>query len=249
MHTIPLPIWRGRFPHLDAAPGSGPGFSDERWQAQCALELQRAPTAPPTPRLLTRLPSPLIAFAAGWPAQTPLRVLDIGGGLGVGYRQLRMRPDPAALIDYTIVESETLCHAGSQHFPHDPAIHFTTAIPHDAHYDLVICASSLQYISDWTGLLRTVSTIDAEWLILDDLPLQPVATYASLQRWYDSHIPCWFFGRADVTATVTQLGWTICETRIAGFFTDPTTRAACFADIPASHQPDYWWHLLCRRNA
>jgi hypothetical protein len=75
-----------------------------------------------------------------------LRVLDFGGGPGLGYVALRAAvPGLVPRIDYVVVERVAVC-AVAPSFGEETALSFRTDIPADEAFDVVHAASVLQYI-------------------------------------------------------------------------------------------------------
>jgi len=67
--------------------------------------------------------------------------------------------------------------------------------------------SSLQYVEDWKGLIGDLARYGAEYLLLVDLPAGDIPTYATVQNYYESKIPYWFFNVKDVIDSVTGAGF------------------------------------------
>lgn len=141
---------------------------------------------------------PLLAALQTCRANAPgnLRVLDFGGGSGRLWRQHRRALGLTGSDTlWTVVEQDGIVQGCRDLQGH--SLRFTERIPEDP-IDVVIAACALNYVADPVGVLERLGLTDADWLILDRIPL--VATSEDqlmLQnvnpRIYKATYPCWFF--------------------------------------------------------
>lgn len=125
--------------------------------------------------------------------------MDFGGGLGSTYISVTAVCASRQLVDYHIVESKRICQAGESCFRGDNNIHFYDHLPGEIkNVDIICLSSSIQYVEDWKALLKEIIKYEPLYILLADLPAGDIPTYATVQNYYESKIPCWFFNVDEV---------------------------------------------------
>lgn len=206
-------VWEGIYPsYADAAREAvGPGFSGDTYRSrsldaarECLAALGEGRPIPAFHKQRSTLLPAVAAMQLG--AEAPLRILDFGGGLGIGYMTLAEALGPAVRgVDYTIVEVEPVCEAGRSLFP-EGQVSFSGSLP-DGRFDLVHSASALQYIEDWRELLGTLCNYHAPYMLLSDVFAGPQPTYATLQNYYESRIAHWLLNLDELLRTLADSGY------------------------------------------
>lgn len=130
-----------------------------------------------------------------------LRVLDWGGGLG-HYYEISRALLPQVELDYTCKELPLLCAAGRATLPEVRFIE-EDGEALSRRYDLVISSSSLHYVEDWRGLLRSLAAVTDEYLYITRLPLiRHAPSYVMVQRpyacGYDTEYLGWVLNRSEL---------------------------------------------------
>ena len=128
-----------------------------------------------------------------------LRVVDFGGGPGIGFVHLLATLPPETKLEYHIVELPGMCEEGRRIFVDDARINFHTALADTpASTDIVYVNGALQYIEDYLGQLRALASLGAPWLLLARTPTGDIPTFATRQLNLPGQIlPYWFINRAE----------------------------------------------------
>ena len=176
-----------------------------------------------------------------------IQILDFGGGLGVGYLKcLESIPDANKKITYYIVELEEICKAGvlfseENNLP----ILFSNSIPKNQSFDLIFCSSTLQYIKEWKCKIREFAQTDAPKILLSDVFCGNFPeSFVTIQNYYESKIPHWFFSTSDLIDEFKKYGYELAlQTEATG------KRAGRYdflpmTNFPKSHQLETTSHLL-----
>jgi putative methyltransferase (TIGR04325 family) len=139
-----------------------------------------------------------------------LKVLDFGGGLGVGYFHLQeCMPKVKSNILYKIVEVPEIVEEGKKFYKNlNLPVSFAKNIPR-IKYDFVFCGSVLQYIKNWRYQLHELSQTDPEYILLGDVFCGEIDSFASLQNYYDSKIPHWFLSKREIENQLASLGYNL----------------------------------------
>ena len=196
-------IWEGIYNNFDECPKSGEGFNSLTWLTKSLerlnklLDLSKQKSIIPHSEIfsvrMSLLPI-LTAIMTSKNITENIKILDFGGGLGFTYVQIINSCLNIDLLDYHIVESKTICEAGRKIFKHDKKLQFHTTFPsHLQTVDIVYLGSSIQYIQDWKKTLLTLKDFNPNYFVFTDLTAGDVQTYATVQKYYESYIPCWFF--------------------------------------------------------
>jgi putative methyltransferase (TIGR04325 family) len=139
-----------------------------------------------------------------------LSVLDWGGGLG-HYAVIARATLPEVSIEYTVFDLPGICAAGQVGLPD---VRFTSDVEEclSRPYDLILASSSLQYATDWRGLLRRFAASATDWIFLSRTPfvdrspsfvvVQRPHSAGGYQTEYFSHV----FNRAELLAEVAAAG-------------------------------------------
>jgi putative methyltransferase (TIGR04325 family) len=220
------PVWTGVYARYEDVPVSGPGFEGATWTAitrthteRALAELRRGTSLRATGdrALLPELATEVLA------ARGAVRIVDFGGGMGIGYIDVRARSGPAT-VEYVVVETEAVCAAGRSLFAGDSAIRFVTSLNEVAPgADIVYVSSALQYVHEPIELLRRLAALGARYVLLVNVSAGDIPTYATAQRNVPgSVIAYWFLAAGEISDTLRAVGYEqrraeLSERRLAGF--------------------------------
>ncbi len=136
------------------------------------------------------------------------KVLDFGGGLGVGYLNLQeCIPKTRSSILYKIVEvPEVVAHGKKFYKNLNLPVSFSENIPRSK-YDFVFCGSVIQYIKNWKQQLIELSKTNPDYILLGDVFCGNIQSFASLQNYYESKIPHWFLSQQEIEEVLVSIGY------------------------------------------
>lgn len=247
------PIWEGIYPHLDEVPAKGPGFSGSRWLEQSLQQARekrdRYDAAPKRNPGGWSGESPLAAAAAMVSRGTGrLAVLDFGGGIGNGFFSVAYSLAPSVNLDYTVVETPAVCDVGESFFGGDKRIRFLPDLAAAGKADLVHIGSALQYIGPWEAVLDQLCSLAESTMVFSDLMAGEVPTFATVQHYYDSDIPFWFFNIDAITDRLYRAGFHLVfknrfESRILG-----VRQSLPQDNFPMSHRLGHACNLIWMRG-
>jgi putative methyltransferase (TIGR04325 family) len=199
------PIWEGVYKSFKDAPASGPGFGGEKW-IQSALEkinavrqeCQKKGTVLPVTQYRESL-LPLVA-AIVRNASDRVKILDFGGGVGFSFYQVLHCLPCTDNFEFHVVEIDALCEVGKEHFTNEPHIFFHSSLPREEGltFDIVHMGSSLHYCEQWEELLLHLCRYKPRYFLFTDLPAGDIPTFVTVQSYYTSKIPVWFFNIDEV---------------------------------------------------
>lgn len=209
----PFHIWEGLYPDFQTAAlyANGTGFGSEIYRTrslQAATEcLAAIKLGRPIPvfhkQRSTHLPLIVAMLLAN---KRQVNILDFGGGLGIGYMTLvESIPDDLKRIHYNIVEGYDVCQIGMG--LHGGGVMYTSELPTSTKFDLIHAASSLQYVEHWQGLLAKFAALQPEYILLSDVFAGSIKSYVTLQNYYESTIPHWFFNLNELLNTLDSVGY------------------------------------------
>ena len=253
--SSPFNIWEGIYPDFQSAllDAKGAGFSGDVYRTrslqagtECLAALNSDQPIPAFHKQRsTHLPL-VVAMMLGY--EKNVRILDFGGGLGIGYMTLaECMPADLKRIEYQIVEVSEVCKAGMDLLAGRGVI-YETNLPTTAKYDLIHAASSLQYIEHWQDLLAKFAALGPEYILLSDVFAGSIQSYVTLQNYYLSKIPHWFLNLTALLNTFHTHGYRMVLKSYA------TSRRLDAVDtLPMSNFPEdlrltQSLHLLFQRN-
>jgi putative methyltransferase (TIGR04325 family) len=175
-----------------------------------------------------------------------IHVLDFGGGFGIGYLScIESIPKAKELINYSILELPEICELGESFAKtRGIPIYFMESIPDQKQYDLVFCSSAIQYIEDWKGLIRQFAETEASKILMSDIFCGNFETFASIQNYYESKIPHWFFSELDLIEEFMKNGYELILKAAATGKRAGVDDVLPMSNFPDSHRIKTTSHLL-----
>jgi putative methyltransferase (TIGR04325 family) len=244
-------IWEGVYPSFAEARAVGAGFNGPTHKARAtaaaraALDSVRA--GKPIPLLLKQRSAVLPPVVACALSQSPaIRVLDFGGGLGIGYLALlESIPQISSNLDYQVVDLPEVCASGRALFHGLENISFAEALPPVVpRPTLVYSSSAIQYVESWRNLLEKLTSYRADAILLSDVFAGNIPTFCSLQNYYDSKVPQWFFNIDELVECVAAGGYRLqMKTRAVVTLLDREDGPP-MDNFPATHRIPETLHLL-----
>jgi putative methyltransferase (TIGR04325 family) len=152
------------------------------------------------------------------------------------------------LLEYTIIENETVCREGRRLMSEDQRLTFRSNFPGlTESYDVVHCGSSLHYIEDWRAMLERFAAIKPAFMLFADLPAADNLGFVTRQFFHGRHIPVHFWNLREFIQAVEMLGYNLLfKARYRGSYlavgeTLPTEHFA------SPHRLEYCSQLVFRR--
>lgn len=256
--SIPFNIWEGIWENFKAARDAqqGGGFSSERYLQKATSAFQESFDALKSGQqiplfhkqrfTLFPITVSLMLSQRQNSMTSKLRILDYGGGLGIGMLScMENIPDVMENIDYTIVELPEISEIGEKlakkhHLP----ITYQSELSLVNKQDLVFCSSALQYIEEWEVLIKTFAQTKAGCILLGDVFCGKFNTFATMQNYYESKIPHWFFSETDLVNEFMKHHYTLQLKSFASGQRAGIDDILPMSNFPKSHQLSNATHLL-----
>lgn len=248
-------IWDGIYENFDRVPVVGAGFASEEWLGDMERYTRKAVAAirgndanvPENVPQHHALLAMLMATHAS--LDRPVRVLDFGGGMGIGAANLRRSMqaesalDDPATLEYLIVDNEGSCERGRRLFRDFPSVKFMPALPEDVGpVDVVVLNSVLQFVQKYEELLDRLARLRPSFWLFTFVPAGEIPTFASAQlNVPGSVLPVWFFNRRELIDKVEALGYEL-------IFKSALDRVFDMSNFPLTHQLPRQCNLLFRRQ-
>lgn len=249
-------IWQGIYGSFrDAEVAvSGPGFSGDVYRSrtlnaahECIAALNTGRPIPSFHKQRSALLPPVVAMM--FESRNTLRILDFGGGLGIGCMTLSESiPQYSGAIEYTIVEIPEICEAGRELLS-GRAVTYLDSLPVQGEFDLVHSASVLQYIEDWQNVLKSLCDYRAEYILFSDVFAGPIPTFVTVQHYYGSTIRHWFLNLEEVLRAFSNLGYLLIMKCFVNSRRLDVIDELPMNNFPVSHRLEKSLHLLLRRDS
>lgn len=242
-------IWNGVYESFDQVPVAGQGFASEAWLTDMERYTRTAVTAlrrgevgvpenvPQYHALLAMLVSTLSL------TDRPVRVLDVGGGMGIGFANVRRCMAAELPMEYLIIDNEESCERGRRLLKDYSSVKFMSELPRDVEsVDVIVLSSVLQFVDEYEKLLSDLAAFKPAHWLFTFLPAGDIPTFASAQlNVPGSVLPVWFFNVRELTQIVEKLGYQL-------VFKSALDREFDMSNFPLSHQLPRQCNLLFRRQ-
>jgi putative methyltransferase (TIGR04325 family) len=188
-------IWQGIYKNFDESKRRGPGFSSDIWLKKSAGKVKVAS------KFITYRESLLpIISAMLYAKKGAIKIIDFGGNFGLEFLKVIYGMGiESKKIKYYVVDNKDICLKASKIFKKDKRISFYDKLPKNIeNLDIIHLGSSLHYIEDWKKLLLELANLKPTYILFTDLLAGEIPTYSSVQNYYDSKMPVWFFNVKEI---------------------------------------------------
>jgi putative methyltransferase (TIGR04325 family) len=222
-------VWEGVYSSFAEADATGPGFDGDIWRERSIQAgrkfLTQVVRGKPLDYSLSQRNALLPVVAAMLLArQGRVQILDFGGGPGYGLLVLMDAfANARSRIDYHVVDVENICEAGKELFSDGEAPVFHSDLPSssEASFDMVHTSSTMQYVEDWRTMVGLLASYKAPYLVFEDVFVGAFSSYVTVQNYYGSRIPHWFFNFGEFVAEVEKNGYNLllrtpCHVKVLG---------------------------------
>ena len=238
-------IWDGVYTNFGEVPTMGQGFESDAWLGDMeqytrtaveALRGDRARVAPNVPQYHALL-SMLVA------SSRPARVLDFGGGMGVGFANVRRSIAAEMPLEYLIVDNRESCERGRRLLRDFPSVRFMSELPRDVEsVDVMVLSGVLQFVEEYENLLNDLSALKPSHWLFTFVPAGDVPTFVSAQlNVPGSVLAVWFFNLDELVQKIEALGYRL-------IFKSALDRVFDMSNFPLTHQLPRQCNLLFRRQ-
>lgn len=203
-----MKIWEGKFKDFKSAKkkSSGNGFSGRKWINEQLINFDKCNDLinkkNKIPYKLTyRHRSFLKILKRIRKKNTRLKILDYGGGYGLGYfyikKNLKIR------FSYTVIEIPLLVKKLTNK---TNKFKFITKLD-KKNYNFINCCSVFQYINNWKTTINILTKVKSKYLYFSDMFIGNIKSFVTLQNYYGNKIPHWFLNFDDFNNQVIKNGY------------------------------------------
>ena len=242
-------IWNGVYANFGEVPTAGLGFASDAWLGDMerytqaaidALRSDRAESPANVPQYHALFSLLLASFSQ---LDRPVRVLDFGGGMGIGFANVRRCMAEGMQLDYLIVDNEESCERGRRLLKDFSSVRFMSELPRDAEsVDVMVLSGVLQFVEEYEKLLNDLSVYKPLHWLFSFLPAGEIPMFASAQlNVPGSVLPVWFFNVNELVQKIEALGYQL-------VFKSALDRVFDMSNFPLTHQLPRQCNLLFRRQ-
>lgn len=249
-------IWEGIFDTFSQArqKAKGMGFNGDVYNSrvliaakECLMALENGNPIPSFHKQRNTLLPPIVAVMLA--NKNKLDILDLGGGLGIGYMTLMESiPDYRDKLNYDIVEVDEVCEKGRILFSRKNSVNFLNKLPSSCEYNLVHTSSVLQYFENWKDALKQLSEYNAEYISLADVFAGHIPTYVTLQNYYESKMEHWFLNLDELLLCFSSLGYKLVMKSYCNVKRLDLLDTLPMNNFPLTHRIDQTLNLLFQKT-
>lgn len=158
--------------------------------------------------LETEMDHQILALLVRADRSPPMRIIDVGGGVGQSWAALRRMVGDVAM-QYEVVELPEVARRGRQLWTGDQSIRFIDeAQMWESTASVLFSKGYLQYSADLGTTMRRWLAARPRWLLLEKVPIVESHTYATVQlNVYGTDIPYWMINAADLCTLAAEAGY------------------------------------------
>ena len=214
-------IWDGIYERFDQVPIVGRGFASDAWlsdmenytrSAVMAIDNGSVRVPENVPQYHALLASLIASFESSdrqvESGERPVRILDFGGGMGIGFANAIRCLSAKSKLDYLVVDNEASCARGRQLLKDFSSVTFSPELPEESEpVDLMVLSGVLQFVENYDDLLTNLARFKPSLWLFTFLPTGDIPTFVSAQRNVPGSIlPVWFFNAAELVTRIEALG-------------------------------------------
>ena len=209
-------IWEGIYSRYQDVPAAGDAFGGDYWidrtrsYTEESLSASRDSGFIPVGVTGEHLILPLLA-SLRCKARGQVNILEFGGGMGIAYIHVLNSLVNCQSINFHIVESERVTEEAVRLFEHDKRVHFYSKLPAQLpDLDIVYMSSALQYVEDYTSLLKILAGYGAKYFLFVKLSAGDFQTYATAQKNVPgTTLPYWFINVKEIVELMAAAGYSL----------------------------------------
>lgn len=249
----PFYIWEGIYDTYKsaAAEATGPGFAGETYRErslraanECLAALEVGKSIPSFYKQRSTLLPLTVAMMRG--SNQSVKILDFGGGLGIGYMTLVESLPSCQNIEYSILEVPEINKAGTGLLGNH--VKYIENLPLSNDFDLIHSASALQYIDNWQGLLKQLMSLNPKYIYLSDVFAGAINNFVTLQNYYGSRIPHWFLNFEELRNVFEKQGYRLIMKSYATSLRLTTHDILPMDNFPEAYRLAQTMHLIFQRK-
>jgi len=250
-----LNVWKGVYNCWEDAPQDNNVFEDKIWVANVTNQALRNISAYKTGKSLSLASSTqdyilsLVGSMILSSSEDNVCILDFGGGLGTSYFPLiSSLPNPKK-IDFHIVELKTICDIANKILEEFPQLHFYESLPSiSGPVHIIHAGSSIQYVSDWKGLLTKFINYRPHIFILEDILAGDIPSFITTQNFYGKRVRSRFLNINELVEEIQSLDYQlIYKSKCTQNFLSKSGGPLPTKNFPAKYQLEYGSHLIFKR--
>lgn len=237
-------IWEGVYERFDQVPVIGQGFASDAWLSDMERYTRSAVAAignEDIPENVPQYHALLATLVAA--SNSPVRVLDFGGGMGIGFANVRRCTFSGLTLDYLVVDNDESCARGRRLLKDFPSVRFATELPEETvAVDIMVLSGVLQFVKDYEALVARLARFKPSHWLFTFLPAGDIPTFVSAQRNVPGSIlPVWFFNIGELVKKIESLGYKL-------VLKSALDRVFDMNNFPPTHQLHRQCNLLFRRQ-
>ena len=165
-----------------------------------------------------------------WPVTTALmwaaarnkgsvHVLDFGGSLGSSYFQNKKFLAELREVSWSVVEQNNFADVGNRKIADDSLSFYKNIedVSANIKVDLILISSVLQYLRDPLSVLKDLSQLQSNLIVIDRTPFsvdltEKIKIQHVPAKIYSASYPCWFFNRDKLMQKMIELNYQMVET-------------------------------------
>jgi putative methyltransferase (TIGR04325 family) len=238
-------IWDGVYESFAQVPVAGDGFASDAWLSETQRYTQAAAMALRNNggEIAENIAQYHVLFsllvASCKCLERPVRIVDFGGGMGIGFASLMRSVPESGEVEYVVVDSEASCERGRQLFSDFPSLKFMSRLPHEVgKIDVMVLSGVLQFVENYEALLNQLARLAPRFWLFTFVPAGEVPTFASAQMNVPgSVLPVWFFNVRELVDKIEALGYRL-------VFKSTLDRVFDMSNFPRTHQLTRHCNLL-----
>ena len=178
-------VWEGIFKDFKEVPKDTNVFNTKDWEKQALNYLKKSKL-----ENLKFQDYILPVVSSVISEKKTLKILDVGGGLGVHYWPIKKSTDKT--LKLTILEKNNIVISGNKLWKNNKEVNFISSVNSNMSFDLIHFGSVIQYIDNWEQFIESILKVNCKFILFSDCFAGEIKTFVTAQNYYGSKIPTRF---------------------------------------------------------
>ncbi len=202
-------MFQGYYDKFDEIKTTSNIFKNKFWIKRELSKIKRLKKLRPYEINLAKDYPLLVASSIIYNKNKKFKIIDFGGGFGLGYLSISRGINEIKNLKYYIIDLPEICEQGKKIFSKEKNVSFLYKIPKIINCDIFHFGSCLQYIDNWRLLLNQTCKLKPKYIIFSDLIAGNIKSFVTIQKFDKYKMPYRFYNINQIISFIKKKGYNL----------------------------------------